>query len=265
MSRVVLGWLAVLFMVMGGTGIWLGIKYAGANGSQSVGGLGNQAEIDETYQRIPADASQEWLEEFTLTSQAGKPVASKDLAGTVYVTNFFFSSCPGTCLQQNQKIQEIARQYGPKGVQFLSVTCDPDIDSPSRLREYAAKLGANPAHWSFLTGDLVYIRRVAGEIYRIPLDKQTHSERFFVTDKWGKIRGNFEWNKLNEITQMKQLLDKLLAETEPELELEAPSAPPQGEATSDQESGDSKPDADVAGKASQAELSPEVEPSPVAP
>jgi protein SCO1/2 len=232
MSRVVLGWLAVLFVVMGGTGIWLGIKYAGANGSQSVFGLGNQAEVDETYQQIPADASQEWLKEFTLTSQAGRPVASKDLAGKVYVTNFFFSSCPGTCLQQNQKIQEIARQYGPKGVQFLSVTCDPDIDSPSRLREYGAKLGAEPAHWSFLTGDLLYIRRVAGEIYRIPLDKQTHSERFFVTDKWGNIRGDFEWNKLNEITQMKQLLDTLLAETE---------APPS--ATAEEGTGSQEPSA----------------------
>ena len=225
MSRVVLGWLAVLFVVMGGTGIWLGIKYAGANGSQEVSGLGNRAEVDETYQQIPADASQEWLKEFTLTNQAGKPVASKDLVGTVYVTNFFFSSCPGTCLQQNQKIQEIARQYGPKEVQFLSITCDPDIDSPSRLREYGVKLAANPADWSFLTGDLLYIRRVAGEIYRIPLDKQTHSERFFVTDKWGNIRGDFEWNKLNEITQMKQLLDKLLAETEPPPDVNDPATP----------------------------------------
>jgi hypothetical protein len=64
-----------------------------------------------------------------------------------------------------------------------------------------------------LTGDLLYIRRIAGEIYLIPLDKQTHSERFFVTDKWGKLRGDFEWNKLDEITQMKLLLDELLAET----------------------------------------------------
>jgi protein SCO1 len=225
MSRVVLGWLAVLFVVMGGTGIWLGIKYAGANGSQEVSGLGNQAEIDETYRKIPVDASQEWLKEFTLTSQAGKPVASKDLAGTVYVTNFFFSSCPGTCLQQNQKIQEIARQYGPKGVQFLSITCDPEIDDPARLREYATTLGADPQHWSFLTGDFVYTNRVAVEVYGVPFDKQFHSERFFVTDKWGHIRGYFAWNKLNEITQMKQLIDKLLAETEPPPESNDTAAP----------------------------------------
>jgi cytochrome oxidase Cu insertion factor (SCO1/SenC/PrrC family) len=208
MNKSILGWLAVLFLVMGGTIVWLGLKYAGA------GGAGSQSEPDLSYLKKPADASQEFLEHFTLTDQAGKTLASKSLAGEVYVTNFFFSSCPGTCLQQNQKIREIAREYGPKGVRFLSITCDPEIDSPERLREYGSKLEADTKHWSFLTGELIYIRRVAGEIYRIPLDKQTHSERFFVTDKWGNIRDDFAWNKLDQITAMKLQLDKLLDEKE---------------------------------------------------
>ncbi|MCI0358177.1 MAG: SCO family protein [Planctomycetaceae bacterium] len=216
MSRSILGWLAVLFLVMGGTIVWMGLRYAGA-----LAPAGSDSEPDLSYLNKPADASQEFLEHFTLTDQAGKPLASKQLAGEVYVTNFFFSSCPGTCLQQNQKIHEIARQYGPKGVRFLSITCDPEIDSPDRLREYATKLEADTKHWSFLTGDLIYTRRVAGEIYRIPLDKQTHSERFFVTDKWGNIRDNFAWNKLDQITQMRSLLDKLLEESAEPEELKA--------------------------------------------
>ena len=216
MSRSILGWLAVLFLVMGGTTVWMGLRYANA-----IGGAGSQGEPDLSYLNKPADASQPFLAQFTLTDQGGKTVASKQLAGEVYVTNFFFSSCPGTCLQQNQKIREIAREYGPKGVRFLSITCDPEIDSPDRLREYAAKLEADTRHWSFLTGELGYIRRVASEIYRIPLDKQTHSERFFVTDKWGNIRENFAWNKLDQITQMRSLLDKLLTETEEPADLRA--------------------------------------------
>jgi cytochrome oxidase Cu insertion factor (SCO1/SenC/PrrC family) len=221
MNRQILGWLAVLFLVMGGTIVWIGLRYAGA---VARGSNGSASEPDLTYLNKPADASQPFLAHFTLTDQAGKTVASKSLAGEVYVTNFFFSSCPGTCLQQNQKIREIAREYGGKGVRFLSITCDPEIDSPERLQEYATKLEADTKHWSFLTGDLSYIRRVAGEIYRIPLDKQTHSERFFVTDKWGNIRENFAWNKLDQITQMKLLLDKLLAETEEPAELVAAKA-----------------------------------------
>jgi protein SCO1/2 len=232
MNRAVLGWLAVLLVVTGASGIWLGLKYAGA-----IGDVGSEAVVDLSYLKPPADASQPWLKEFTLTSQAGKPVASKELAGRVYITNFFFSNCPGTCLQQNQKIAEIAREYGPKGVRFLGITCDPDNDDPRRLREYGAKLNADPAYWSMLTGDLTYIRRIAGEIYQIPLDKQTHSERFFVTDKWGKLRGNFEWNKLDEITQMKLLLDELLAEA---------AAPPTATGDREQETGNGDEAAEAA-------------------
>jgi cytochrome oxidase Cu insertion factor (SCO1/SenC/PrrC family) len=211
MKRAVLAWLAVLLVVMGATGIWLGVKYAGA-----VHRSGSQAEVDLAYLSAPPDAAQKFLKEFTLTDEAGRTLQSQDLRGKVYVTNFFFSTCPGTCLQQNQKIQEIQRQYGPKGVRFLSITCDPETDDPGRLRQYALKLDADRKHWSFLTGQLLYIRRVAGEIYQVALNEKTHSERFFVTDKWGRIRGNFEWNKLDQITEMRLLLDKLLAETEPE-------------------------------------------------
>lgn len=210
MSRALLAWVAVLLVVMGATGIWLGVKYAGA-GSRT----GNWGEVDPTYLKVPADASQKWLKDFTLTDQSGAKVRTQDLAGQVYVTNFFFSSCPGTCLQQNQKILEIAQQYGPKGVRFLSITCDPDNDDPERLSEYGSRLGANPDHWSFLTGHLLYTRRVASEIYQVALDKQTHSERFFVTDKWGNLRGQFAWNQLDQITDMRLLLDRLLAEKEP--------------------------------------------------
>lgn len=216
MSRGVLPWIALLFIVMGATGVWFGIKMLRPpEATQS----GSEAIADVNYLKTPADSSQPWLTEFTLTNQTGKQVHSKDLAGKVYVTNFFFSSCPGTCLQQNQKVLEIAGEYGPKGVQFLSITCDPEIDTPSRLREYAEKLGANHEHWHFLTGDLGYVKRVAAEVYQIPLDKQTHSERFFVTDKWGNIRGNFAWNKLDEITQLKLLLEKLQVEQKPPSDL----------------------------------------------
>jgi cytochrome oxidase Cu insertion factor (SCO1/SenC/PrrC family) len=202
--------LAVLFLVMGATALWIGNKYARALTSS-----GSQAAVDREYLKPPADAAQPWLEEFTLTERSGKPISSRELAGKVYVTSFFFSACPASCLQQNQTIRTIEQQYGPKGVKFVSITCDPEIDTPARLREYADKLGAGKDDWLFLTGELTYTRRIAGEIFRIPMDKQTHSERLFVTDKWGNLRGNFAWNKLDEVTALKLELDKLLAETAP--------------------------------------------------
>ena len=52
-------------------------------------------------------------------------------------------------------------------------------------------------------------------MYQVPLDRQTHTERFLVTDKWGNLRGQFHWGKPEQMTDMKALLDKLLAENTP--------------------------------------------------
>lgn len=215
MNKAALAWLALLLVFMGSTVLYLGWKMSRIPDSGVA-----EYEVDTEYRKVPPSNGEPFLTDFELTERSGKIVSSEELDGRVYVTNFFFSSCPGTCLQQNKKVQEIQREFGKQGVQFVSITCDPEIDTPTRLREYASKLEADEKEWWFATGDLAYIRRVAGEIYSIPLDKQTHAERFFVTDKWGNRRGQFEWNKLDKITEMKSTLSKLLNETEPPAEFQ---------------------------------------------
>ncbi|ADB17587.1 electron transport protein SCO1/SenC [Pirellula staleyi DSM 6068] len=209
MNRAALGWLALLLVFMGSTVIYLGWKM-----SRTPDTGASALEVDTSYRNVPMSSNEPMLTQFELTERSGKKVSSTDLDGRVYVTNFFFSSCPGTCLLQNQKVQEIQREFGKQGVQFVSITCDPEIDTPARLREYAHKLSADEKEWWFATGDLTYIRRIAGEIYKAPLDKQTHVDMYFVTDKWGNVRGHFEWNQLAKITEMKSLLAKLLTESE---------------------------------------------------
>lgn len=182
---------------------------------------GTSAEAADTpYKILPPDGQSDWMTGFTLTERSGRSVQWSDLTGKVRVTSFFFSSCPASCLQMNLKVREAQRAYVGKDVVFLSITCDPDIDSPERLREYAAKLEAPLDQWLFLTGKLIYIRRVAGELFGVALDKQTHTERLIVSDKWGNHRGTFLWNKLDEMAQMRLLIDKLLLETEPPAETE---------------------------------------------
>jgi cytochrome oxidase Cu insertion factor (SCO1/SenC/PrrC family) len=176
---------------------------------------GSESAVDQEYQKLPADSQAEWMEGFTLAERSGREVHWSDLEGKVRVVSFFFSSCPANCLRQNQKIGEIQRAYAGKNVVCVSITCDPDTDSPERLREYATKLQAPPDQWLFLTGRLIYIRRVASELFKVALDKQTHTERLIVCDKWGNIRSSFLWNQLDEVAGLRLLVDKLLNETEP--------------------------------------------------
>jgi cytochrome oxidase Cu insertion factor (SCO1/SenC/PrrC family) len=167
---------------------------------------------DAEYQKIPPDGQSDWMETFTLTERSERTVTWDDLKGQVRVVSFFFTSCPASCLQQNLKIKDLQQAYDGQDVKFLSITCDPDIDSPERMREYATKLEASPDQWLFLTGPLIYIRRVAGELFEVALDKQTHSERFIVCDQEGNIRGRFTWNKVDEMAELRLLVDKLLVE-----------------------------------------------------
>jgi protein SCO1/2 len=202
-----------LFLISGAVLAVFGYRAVATHGTPS----GSVSEVDREYLKLPADSKSDWMTGFTLTERNGKEVKWDDLTGKVRIIGFFFSSCPANCLQENYKIREIQQAYTGKDVTCLSITCDPDIDTPDRLREYADRLGAPPQQWLFLTGKLIYVRRVAGELFSVALDKQTHTERLIVCDKWGKIRGTFHWNKLDEITELKLLVDKLLAETEPPL------------------------------------------------
>lgn len=159
----------------------------------------------------PGDA--EWLSEFELTERSGKEVSSEDLEGRPYVVSFFFSTCPSTCVTQNQKLRQLQAEFEDQGVRFLSITVDPETDSPEVLSEYARRFGADEDQWLFLTGDLMYIRRVGAEVFRLPVDKRFHTEKFVLVDTQGKIAGYYEWTQPQQYEQLKDDIRDQLAAT----------------------------------------------------
>lgn len=224
MSRI--GIFAVVMVLLAGvllTGTQLACRPAVETKTLSV-------ETDESFQ-----PGAEWLTEYTLTERSGEAFDSDSLAGKVHVVNFFFTACPTACPLQTQKVQELDREFGPRGVHFLSITCDPDTDTPAVLQQYAKKYDADPERWVFLTGDFPYIRRVAAEIYWSPLSERGHREDFVVVDKWGKVRGNFPWNNPEQIGAMKELLTTLLAETEPPTDASPATEPAEDDEDADED------------------------------
>lgn len=224
MSKAVLAWLGVLFIAMGGTFVWLGIKYS----LPAVEVQRTLSAVDRDYQIVPPSAGEPILTEYTLTERSGKKRGSADLLGRVSVANFFFTHCPQECLRQQRAFEIVQRDYGPKGVQFVSISCDPENDTPSRFSRYIAEqkfdIAKNGEAWWFLTGDLTYIQRVAAEYYQVPLKRYTHTEKFEVRDKWGNPRGSYSWKDDKSLVDLKFTLDKLLVETEPPPEVKAAAA-----------------------------------------
>lgn len=175
--------------------------------------------VDETWKKT------DWLEDYKLVERSGRTFDSHELKGHVHIVSFFFATCPTTCVNQNKQMQLLQKSFAGKDVKFLAITCDPKRDSPDALKAYAKKFDADPEQWLFLTGELPHIRRIGAEVYGVPVDEQTHTEKFLVFDKRGEKRGAFNWNRSAELGELRTLVDKLLAETE---EAAAPDEPTDG-------------------------------------
>lgn len=170
------------------------------------------------------------IEHFTLTERNGQPFDSQSLEGRVWVASFFFASCPANCRQQNACLSELHKEFGPQGVKFVSITCDPQTDTPEALAGYARSFNAHPDHWKFLTGDLTYITYIGREVFDVSVMPKGHTENFILVDQNGVVRGYYTWNDPVEINRLKTtirgLLDGSIAPAEKQPRAEPPAATP---------------------------------------
>jgi protein SCO1/2 len=101
--------------------------------------------------------------EFSLTSQDGGKVSLADFRGKVVAVTFIYTLCTTTCPALTPLMSFIQDQLGPdfgSKIVFVSITVDPERDTPQVLKEYAQAFGANLAGWTFLTGPPDAIREV---------------------------------------------------------------------------------------------------------
>ena len=90
------------------------------------------------------------------------------------------------------------------------------------MRAYASKLDANDDNWLFLTGDGHFIERIGAEFYKAHADGGHHSSLLYVVDRWGEVRGQFDWEKADEEIEMLALIEKLKSEARPQRPIDPP-------------------------------------------
>jgi protein SCO1/2 len=142
---------------------------------------------------------------FTLTNQLGQAVSREDLAGHVWVADIIFTRCAGPCPIMTGKMHELQEALpGESAARLVSLTTDADYDTPAVLQAYADKFKANPARWTFLTGDKRDVARLAIDGLKLtaiaktpeeradPADLFVHSTIFVIVDKAGQLRGTFQ-------------------------------------------------------------------------
>ena len=123
-------------------------------------GLRDVHDPGSSHQQLPKIAP---APDFMLTSQDGAQVTLTDFRGKVVAVTFIYTSCTSTCPVLTPMMSfvqdQLGRDFG-RNIVFVSITVDPERDTPPVLKEYATSLGANLSGWSFLTGTPVAIRDV---------------------------------------------------------------------------------------------------------
>lgn len=168
-----------------------------------------QAESQHVEYNLPP------LENFELEATGGAPFRSADMRGEVWVTNFFFSTCPGTCTRLSANIRQLALDEELKDVQFLSISVDPVTDTLPVLEKYAERHDATPDKWRFARGEMDYLKRVGQDLLKLPVIYKDHNDYAAVIDRTGKIRGHYNALSSRECDRLRQKLIELLAEPAP--------------------------------------------------
>ncbi len=163
-----------------------------------------------------------YIRPFSFTNQDGQPVTEKDVAGKVYVAEYFFTTCKGICPRMNNNLKNVYEALiEEKDFLILSHTCDPDTDSVQLLKKYADSMQVDTRRWFFLTGRKDSLYNMARISYTIddPNDNLVnmeddfmHSQLWALIDKNGNVRKIYDGLKDAEVRSLikeaKRLLDK---------------------------------------------------------
>ena len=133
--------------------------------------------------------------DFEFVNQNGDTITNQDLLGKVYVIDFFFTTCPTICTPMSMNMSKINQALeNQEDFRTVSITIDPDNDTPEVLKEYSKKYNANDK-WLFLTGnkDAIYkLSREGFNAYVAESENESirfeHSGNFALVDRNGYIR-----------------------------------------------------------------------------
>lgn len=161
--------------------------------------------------------------DFQLTNRDGRTVRLSDLAGEVWIADFIFTRCPASCPIMTSRMALLNRELGDDlDFRPVSISVDPEHDTPEVLRQYAASFQA-PDDWLFLTGNRDEIFRLSKDGFKLGVDDAPqsapdgtphpepilHSTRFVLVDGQGQIRGYYNAFSDEDLEKLKNDLQAI--------------------------------------------------------
>lgn len=155
------------------------------------------------------------VEPFTLTDQNGQDFGMDNLRGRVWVADFFFSQCPGPCPRMSTLMGDIQRLTKDiEDLRIVSITVDPERDTPEAMKAYGQRYGAIDGRWYFLTGSQELLHRLASKDFNLfDVDGSLqHSTRFALIDRQGRVRGFYSTGENGSYARIPEDARRLAAE-----------------------------------------------------
>ena len=163
------------------------------------------SEEEKNFHKIP---------DFKLVNQLGDTITQSTFENKIYITDFFFTSCPGICLKMTDNMSKIQDRFRQDStIVLLSHSVTPSIDSVAVLKKYANKYGVIANKWHLVTGDKMEIYNLGRNYYFVENDLGIpknindflHTENFLLIDKNKHIRGIY--NGLNRASLAQLVID----------------------------------------------------------
>lgn len=167
-----------------------------------------------------------FIRPFSFVTQDGERFTEKNVAGKIYVAEYFFTTCQGICPVMNRNMKKVYDELkDQKDFLILSHTCDPENDSAAQLKHYADSMGVDTKKWVFLTGRKDSLYQMARVSYTIddpannltkPEDDFLHTQFWALVDEKGDVRKIYDGLKPSEVKLLIRDARKLLQERRPD-------------------------------------------------
>ncbi|MCF0054743.1 SCO family protein [Dyadobacter sp. CY356] len=199
----------------------LGLLSACDGGNKKLPILGERDWVTKTVDgKEVTDTIYNVIPPFSFTNQYGDTVTEKIVENKIYVTDFFFTTCPTICPVMKRQMVKVFKEFKDNpDVMILSHTIDPEHDTPQVLNKFAKDLGVEGKQWQFLTGPKEKIYEIGQKSYLSAAQEDKtaeggflHSGAFILIDKEKHIRGMYDGTTEEGTQKLIQGIKSLLEE-----------------------------------------------------
>lgn len=160
--------------------------------------------------------------DFSFIERSGEPFGLQQLRGHIWLADFIFTNCAGTCPIMTTQMTELQSAFAKERleVRLVSFTVDPERDTPEVLRRFAEGYGAEKERWFFITGPGEQMQKLAKEGFMLAAatggeeEAIIHSNRFVLVDREGRIRKYYDGTEEGVAPKIVKDVQALLAEEE---------------------------------------------------